>query len=247
MAVIQISKIQLRRGLETEFTPSSLDLAEFGFAKDTGRLFIGVDDSIIGPWPTRTDVPPYGNIEILTEAALQTFARMFDRFNRSLGPIGVAEGSTPFLRRPFFEGDMPISSSWTVVNIKTIDQTNGALSNLTNEPFVLAQADSCGGKVEYFLLSGGTVVRTGIITVLHNGDGAVDQAQSTDEYVVWPTVSGGGDPIPVEQLYSTGIEFRANRISTGPDEYSIQLEYKNTTSGAVTIQLRASIAADITP
>jgi hypothetical protein len=76
MAVIQISKIQLRRGLSTDLpgaptgsppVPSpGLDPGELGFATETGQLFIGADTSNFPNSASRVTFP-YQNIEVITE------------------------------------------------------------------------------------------------------------------------------------------------------------------------------------
>jgi hypothetical protein len=79
MTVIQISKIKVRRNVHTllpgaptipgnagTLTPG-LDAGEFGFATDTGGLFIGAGSSF-PQTSARTDFP-YQNLEVLTEAS----------------------------------------------------------------------------------------------------------------------------------------------------------------------------------
>lgn len=63
MAVVQISKIQHRRGRQIDL-PTRLDEAEFGFATDTGELFIGASNlsSIRG-----RNTYPFENLKVLTE------------------------------------------------------------------------------------------------------------------------------------------------------------------------------------
>lgn len=62
--IIVISKIQVRRGLESEL--STLDVGELAMTTDTGRMFMGHDPSVGNPNFDRT-VFPYDNVEILTE------------------------------------------------------------------------------------------------------------------------------------------------------------------------------------
>jgi hypothetical protein len=62
--IIVISKIQVRRGLESEL--SSLDVAELAMTTDSGRLFIGHDPTVGNPNFNRTDFP-FENVEVLTE------------------------------------------------------------------------------------------------------------------------------------------------------------------------------------
>lgn len=56
MALDQISKIQLRRGLESDLPAADLDDGELGFTTDTGRLFIGqLNPSAIGVLLSQAD------------------------------------------------------------------------------------------------------------------------------------------------------------------------------------------------
>lgn len=94
MSVIQVSKIQMRRGAEIDlpgqptnlapltFEPG-LDVGEFGYAIDSGRLFIGHDPAIGNPNYNRTAFP-YQNIEILTENSEATFRQFQDRYYREI-------------------------------------------------------------------------------------------------------------------------------------------------------------------
>ena len=85
--IVQISKIKLRTGPQTDlpgapvtlsplvFRPG-LDLAEIAMASDTGRVFIGHDPSVGQPNYNRSTFP-YRNIEILTENSTEAFGGMF--------------------------------------------------------------------------------------------------------------------------------------------------------------------------
>ena len=59
MAIVQISRITARKGLEQDL-PQPLAGAEFGWALDQRRLFIGNGDIADG-------APVVGNTEVLTE------------------------------------------------------------------------------------------------------------------------------------------------------------------------------------
>lgn len=61
MPVIQISKIQYRRG--QKINVPLLEASEIAFTTDTGELFIGPDPSFIGPYPNSST----SNIKIMTE------------------------------------------------------------------------------------------------------------------------------------------------------------------------------------
>lgn len=257
MSVIQISKIQLRRGLEQDFTSSTaLSPAEMAFATNTGRLFIGADDNMLGPWSNRTAQAPYGNIEVLTEASLQTFARLFDRFNRSLGPIDGVDGQPSFQRRPYFEADLPDTDSTSQpVMVKAISETTGSLDDLSTDEFVIANVTrSCGARLEYYIMAqypeGGSgrleCIRSGLLTIVHNGDVAFP-AQVVDEYVTFPLIPADGDPVLFSDAYDTGLLFGATIQGNGDGNYRVRLEYTNNTGVTLTLLVRGSSAADITP
>ena len=63
MAVIQISKIQVRRGAISDQALPQLASGEFGWAVDTQQLFIGNGSVAEGS-------PAVGNTEILTERSI---------------------------------------------------------------------------------------------------------------------------------------------------------------------------------
>lgn len=243
--IVQISKIQLRRGLQTDLQPQNLAPGEMGFAVDTGRLFIGPDPNHDGVWSMRS-LPPYDGIEILTEASVETFSRLFDRLHRTLGPVGLIEGGATFDRRPYLEAELPVSSSWGAVMVKRVDQATGLYENAVTEEMILAKDTSVGGVVDYFLLDTANVVRSGRITIIHDGNSTSDAARVVDENTSFPKIAGNGTPITVDQLYTTGVQFRAMRVGSGASAY-IRLEYKNTEATPFTMQLRAMVAARLNP
>ena len=63
MAVIEIAKIQVRRGQETITGLPQLDSGEFGWALDSQKLYIGNGS-------TEEGAPSIGNTEIMTEHTL---------------------------------------------------------------------------------------------------------------------------------------------------------------------------------
>lgn len=95
MAVIQTSKVQMRRGTEGElpgvitslsplrFEPG-LDVGELGYAVDTGRLFVGHAPNL-GQINYKRNQFPYQNIEVLTEASTETLRRIFGFLDRDRG------------------------------------------------------------------------------------------------------------------------------------------------------------------
>lgn len=93
MSVVQISRIQHRRGLSTDL-PDALNEAELGFALDTGQVFIGAPS--FAPIATRSTFP-YQNIELLTEFSvnnlLQESIQYTYRFQEESNTNFPGEGS----------------------------------------------------------------------------------------------------------------------------------------------------------
>jgi len=223
MAVIQITKIQIRRGLQSEVQPENLDPGEFAFAFDTGRLFVGSHPDHEGLWSMRA-IPPYEAIEVLTEGSLETFARMFDRMHRTLGPVGLVEGGPAYTRRPYLEATLEAETAvWSAVMVKRADQGTGLYDDEDTDEFLLARYSSVGAMVDYYILDTGNVLRAGRLTIVHDGNEVGDDARIVDEQVSFPKVAGNGTPIPIDDLFTTGVQFRATRVTTSPGNYAIRL------------------------
>lgn len=162
MPIIQISKIQVRRGTEIElpgapsnldpltFTPS-LDAAEFGFATDTGRLFIGHAPSEGNPNFERTEFP-YQNIEVLTENSRQAIKRIIDAHLRDQDRGGFA----PAMLANASPGD------WNMV---VLDGPAQRVIRFDTDTFSMC--------LDYFVFrTTGEPVRHGTMTILHDGGAA---------------------------------------------------------------------------
>lgn len=239
MAVTQISKIQLRRGLQQDLDVNSLDSGEMGFATDTGRLFVGTDPTQNGPWSTRATLP-YDSIEILTENSLDTFARLFDRMNRGLGPTGLSENLAS--RRPFIEANLAANSTaWTDLLVFTYDN-NGNLENPLTHMAILSNTRSVSAVIPYCVFNGNNVIQSGALSAIHDGNTAIDEAVLTDEHVSNQQIASTGAPFLVDEIYNTGLIFRVVRVGTNPS-YSFRLQYQNASSSALRIQFRVMIAA----
>jgi len=84
---VQYSKIRIRRGpaaelpgipsMNSDIPTQGLDIGEFGYTTDLGRLFIGIDPTSGLPQVMRS-VFPYGNIEVITENSSQFLQSSFD-------------------------------------------------------------------------------------------------------------------------------------------------------------------------
>lgn len=108
MAVIQISRIQIRTG-DARDLPDNLAEGEFGMAKDTGEVFIGAPS--FGPVQGRAPslgspgVYPYRNIKLLTE------------FDMQHGITGDVYYHGPLLNKPLDEANLDSVAASTVLNI----------------------------------------------------------------------------------------------------------------------------------
>jgi hypothetical protein len=243
MPVIEISKIQIRRGDQADLLPSSLAPGEFGMAKDTGRLFLGADPNDTGLFADRS-VTPFENIEVLTEASIDTFARLYDRMYRTTGPVGLAEGDLN--RKPYMTATLAASTSaWTSLQVERIDPTTGLFTPGALEDTVLSETSSVGALIEYFLCDNTHIIRSGELRIIHDGNLTTDEANLIDETTSRCEVPTSSFPITSDTAYLSGIRFRAFRLSSGAGT-RIRLEYKNSTTSAYTVQLRFMTAIPVT-
>lgn len=245
--IIQISKIQLRRGVQSELGEGSLAPGELAATMDTGRLFLGTDPDQGGPLREMVEdrpIAPYDALEVLTEASVETFARLLDRLSRSTGPIGLVEGAETFIRRPYMEAELPVSFIWAPVQIKQIDQVTGLYGAGADIELTLAEGNSFAGLIDYFMLDASVVVRTGVMVALHDGNESIDEGRLVDEHVATPAIQGNGTPVLVDDLFVTGVQFRVRRVSSG-GEFRMRLEYKNSTATEYEIKLRVMVASAV--
>lgn len=239
MAYTQISKIQLRRGLQQDLVLTDLGPGEPGFATDTGRLVIGTDQ--IGPWTDRT-VFPQETVEVLTENSTETFARMFDRMNRVVGPSGMAENTT---RRPFHEATLAANTTtWTNVVAMSYDN-NGALQPLT-DTVIVSPSGSGSAKIDYALFNGTASVQHGTLFASHDGNSTSDEASIIDDYVANHLVTITGTPFLSGDVYDSGIQFRVMRVGTSPNQ-SLRLQYKNATPNSLHFYFTLMAASRLVP
>jgi hypothetical protein len=191
------------------------------FALDTGRLFIGPsgEEGQAG-FPDRT-ASPGDNIEVLTEASLETFARLFDRMNRLAGPTAMATGAID--RKPFVEADLAITgSTWTALTIKEV-LPDGTYSVGSTIPLVLTDTDSGGAQIRYFLFAADEARRGGIMELVDQGS----SIQFHDEYT------------SIDHTNQALVRFRAAKDSSN----RLTIEYQNTTIDTYRLQMQIVVAA----
>jgi len=126
--IIVISKIQIRRGTESELPGAptstnpltfsdSLDSGEIAFTSDSGRMFIGPDKNVGNPNFQRP-VFPYQNIEVLTEFSPKNLSlfnqniKAQDR-NAFYVPTIIPHGSNSVpLTYSEYDGAMPVPTKF---------------------------------------------------------------------------------------------------------------------------------------
>ena len=215
MAIVEISKIQVRRGKQNETNLPVLDAGEFGWATDTQRLFIGNGD------PTADGAPYIGNTEIVTAVSFPNFfqagniytygqyvgelTHQQDGFLIHTGPsnssadtpralfsklddiVSVADFGVIGDGTPFTEAGFPVYQQLQ----QAIDQT---FNNFTNQTFnnVTNQIAVTNQTAKKLLIPAGTYIITGTLYVPPYativGDGPNTVLQATGWW--WDTVTG---------------------------------------------------------
>jgi len=127
MAVISISKIQVRRGQENQTGLPQLDSGEFGWALDTQKLYIGNGSTDEG-------APAVGNTEVITEHTLSNIFNI-----ESLYTYKGYLGNSTVITGPNSQG-----STYRSVRAKLDDQVSikdfGVVGNNTDNTTQIQQA-----------------------------------------------------------------------------------------------------------
>jgi hypothetical protein len=218
MSVIQISKIQMRRGFEIDlpgapitlnpptFNPG-LDIGEFGYATDTGRLFIGHDPTTGMPNDKRIQFP-FENIEVLTENSGTTLRRIHEGFHRFVGSGG------------FYQSTLSkVALDWTDV---LVAQSNGdVIPFRINGSFLTT-------NFEYFVMDvSQNPLRQGTLRVLSQA--GASEAMMIDDCISAPRLDLVADDAVDPELVNSNIEFRVVRMGTNVDPH-FRLQYRNVSS-----------------
>lgn len=234
---INITQVQLRRGLDNEIIPAVLLAGEPAVTLDTGRMFFGMDSTIpFGP----NGITPPARVEVLTEASLVTFARLFDRMDRTVGPVGLVESQ--ITRRPYLIGTLAASTISNIVQVAVLDinSTVGAMSS-TPADFLVCRGNTGAAIIDYFISDGTHVLRSGRLTILHNGNSTSDSAVLDDNYVSYSaTASSGSSVVAVSAAFGADVLFSAERVPTGLTDHAIRLKYTNNTTSNLTISFRVA-------
>lgn len=222
MPIIQISKIQVRRGTEIElpgapssldpltFTPS-LDAAEFGFATDTGRLFIGHDPGEGNPNFERTEFP-YQNIEVLTENSRQAIKRIIDVHLKDQDRGGFATA--------------PLANA-------SPDDWDTVVLDGPAPRIIRFDTDMMSTRLDYFVFrTTGEPVRHGTMTIFHDG-GAAEPALMDNSMGV-RAASASLDPNDVFEALRFRIAARTD------DGVYFALQYQNRTGSPLVAFIRST-------
>jgi hypothetical protein len=145
MAVIQISRIQHRRGLEADLP--NLSSAELGWSVDTRKLYIGNGTIEEG-------APSLGKTEILTQYSILDFETSF------AGNVTTLQGNVTVL-----EGNIvTLTSQVAAITAQSTSTTVTLPSTSTGTVTAIA----ANNAIVTYTLKQGTKVRTGTLVLSHD-------------------------------------------------------------------------------
>jgi hypothetical protein len=228
MAIVQISKMQMRRGSEIDLpgAPTSLTPLTFGpgllsgefcFAVDTGRLFIGHDPNSSQANYQRTDFP-YRNLEILTENSTQALNRAFGRARQAVDEMSFLSATL-----------VPEMQIWR--DVEVIRQDGSTRSFMFSGAYLLA-------SVDYFVYSSsGIPVRQGTLRIASEEN--IQEAAITDSSVSTRRNDlTGPDRDDVTKIYEN-VYFKVARIGLNPT-LGYKFQYKNSLSEPVKLMFNVT-------
>lgn len=214
MASIEIAKIQLRRGPESDLpgAPTSLspllfapglDQGELGFTTDTGRLFVGQSFPTQGSPSYNRSSFPYQNIEVLTENS----------------PLGDVMG--PFLAddRNGYIASAPLIISTNFLNLQTV-----GLDNQGHDFYLDLPVSGVNAVIRYFVFdSSHLAMRHGQFDVIWNSEMV-------------------GQPVFHETSYTgvgnlTDLQWQVAVVGTLADQHVV-LQYRNQTGDTPTVYFK---------
>lgn len=163
MAVIQISRIQHRRGLESDLP--NLASAELGWSVDTRRLYIGNGT-------TEEGAPSLGRTEILTQYSILDFESSFTANIATLqGNVVVLEGNI-----------VALDNRITVLENAVTNTQSAALLGSVVSPATITNTSANNAVITYTMNQGG-VQRTGSIKVARVSSGVSYEEDYTETSV----------------------------------------------------------------
>lgn len=191
MAVIQISRIQHRRGLEADLP--NLASAELGWSIDTRKLYIGNGTIQEG-------APSVGKTEILTEYSILDYQSSFASNITTLqGNVIVLESNIASL-----QADLSALSS-TTIDVSLDASSTGSVFQIENSNNIV---------ISYTLNQGG-IQRTGSIVASMDSSsvGYSEEFTETNNTDIILTMSGNSTLASVDYTTTTSTEF-SYRISS---------------------------------
>lgn len=229
MAVIQISKIILRKGPQqdlpgapTSLTPltfsQGLDAGEMAFAEDTGRLFIGHQPDEGHPNFKRATFP-YQNVEVLTELSKDAVEGLVGTYEKT--------GSS----RSFNEASLAPSSAWNSVVVPRVGDPNYA--------YRLEYGASVSALITYSVFDANQKpIRQGTMSLQYfDGEAEpllIDNAQISRRLDL--VASDNFNPATVFNL----VEFRF--LVTGPvGSEHLAFQYKNRDGGVLYLRFKVTL------
>lgn len=160
MAVIQISRIQHRRGLESDLP--NLASAELGWSVDTRKLYIGNGT-------TEEGAPSLGRTEILTQYSILDFESSFTANIATLqGNVVVLEGNI-----------VALDNRVTVLENAVTNTTTVALLGSVVSPATITNTSANNAVITY-TMDQGSVQRTGSIRVARVASGVSYEEDYTE-------------------------------------------------------------------
>lgn len=208
MAVIQISQIQVRRGLLQDL--GQLGAGEFGWAVDQLRLFIGNGSTADG-------APYIGNTEVLTTNSDITGYISAYKYKGTLGGYQVVTGTTPVIRNLQDKLD-------DVINIKDFGAAGDGFTDDTDA--IQRAIDEIYGR-----LSLTTPVLTRRTINFHPGSYLISQELRIPPYCVFRN-SGKGS-VTISQTNAVANCVIKTTTSSGLDAYTSNLIPVNATIGPI--------------
>jgi len=221
MAVVQISRIQHRRGKFTDLP--QLAAGELGFAVDEQRLFIGNG-------PIAEGAPKIGNTEILTSGSnLFDLLTDYTYKGNTATPVTTGAGGTK-IRRTFQQklDDLASVKDFGAVGNGTTDDTaavNRAIQNLVTSDLTADARRTLYFPAGTYKITGDVVKLYPYITIL--GDGAeqtiIKQTDNAQDYVARTVDSGGntganigtGSNTQPKHIDISGVTFEASGTNSG--------------------------------
>jgi len=219
--ITQISKIQFRRGLQSDLPISNttgLDVGEVAFTTDTNRVFIGTDPStsnsvtqIHNTQNISSGGFPYSNVEILTEfsPANQT---IFDNEARNITTAFIV--SAPM--------SLTGTGTWATLNLQV---PSGLTGNVVQQPFTISTENGTA-LISYHIIDSltNTPLKNGTLTIFNQNN----SSELIDTGTMNPNAGIIGNSSTDPNFIYGAISFRTTSLSDGIGiQYQINITGSN--------------------